>query len=145
VAAIANAVFAEEHRPYNFCAPWLSNTRELFLLCFELFVTGVSRRHCNGVAGIALHEISHAQFMDVGNCMFAAGIDCNLRVIAGHCPGAAASLNLADILAMPPDLDLGAYVLVATSRGVRYELTFAVIRNPGFPCCGRPPPGRPWF
>jgi hypothetical protein len=83
--------------------------------------------------------------MDVANCMFAAGIDCNLKVIAGHCQGAPASLNLAEIVAMPPDLDLGAYVLVATSRGTRYELTFAVIRNPDFPACGRPPSGRRLF
>ena len=146
VRKLVELIFSLERSPkkISFCIPWLDNTRDLFLFCFELFVGGVAFRHCKGAASIPLHEITRGQFMDVAACMYAAGIDCNLRVVEGpHIHGA--SLNIPEIMAMDIDLDLSAYVLVARHHGTRYELTFTLFHNTAFPACNRGVSGAPAF
>ena len=121
----------------NICMPQMRCARELFFFCFNLFLCGVLRLHGRGQESIAVHTLTEAQFMAVARCMNNAGIDCDLLVEHGVGAGGPpeASMNLADIAAMPPDLPLQDYKLVARSGLARYVLTFKLFHRTPVPVC----------
>ena len=119
----------------NICMPRMECARELFFFCFNLFLCGVLRLHGRGQESVSVHTLTEAQFMSVARCMNHAGIDCDLLVEHGAAAAPKAGMNLAEIAAMPPDLPLQDYKLVALSGLTRYELTFKLFHRTPVPVC----------
>jgi hypothetical protein len=99
----------------------------LFLFCLDLMMRGLLLTCRGGMHPVPVHDICEDQFALVARKMACAGIQ--VRKTTREIPMGASSVNLDEVMRMPPDLPLPSYLLWVANRGIMHGISFEIVRN----------------